>query len=78
MNKTFTLYEHKDFGGKSMKINLAEYSINLLHSLKGFDIHDDRSSLSWEVGRDVIIVLYKHMDGIGRSYTFGRGSGSDS
>ena len=77
MGNTFTLYEHTDFGGKSLKINLDKYSSNKLHSLKEFDIHDKLSSLSWDVDRDVIIVLYENSDGTGRTYTFGRGSGSD-
>lgn len=78
MENTFTLYENTDFGGNSLKINLDKYSSNKLHSLKEFDVHDKLSSLSWDVDSDVIVVLYEHSDGTGRTYTFGRGSGSDS
>lgn len=78
MSGKLKLYEHSNFRGISMEIDLDNYSIHTLHSLNGTDIHDKLSSLSWEVDDDVIITMYEHTNGTGRIYSCGRGSGSNS
>jgi len=78
MSGTFILYKHENFSGNSHTVNLGDYDINTLHSFGGLDIHDDLSSLSWNVDANVLVTLYEHDDGTGRRYSFGPGTGSDN
>jgi hypothetical protein len=77
MRNAFTLYEHTDFGGKELTLRLDDHPIDALHSLKGTALHDEVSSLVWDLPRDVVVVLYEHDDGTGRAYEFGLGTGED-
>lgn len=78
MPGTVTLFEHTDFGGRALWLGIDNFAESALHSLKGTALHDRVSSLRWDLPDDVVVVLYEHTNGTGRTYLVPSGRGSDA
>lgn len=61
----------KDTNYKGEKLTLEnitdQYPENALHAIKGA-LHDEASSMTWDLPPHVIAVFYEHDDGTGRQY----------
>ena len=78
MPGSFTLFENTEFGGRALTFHLDAHAENALHSIKGTDLHDRVSSLTWDLPADTLVILFEHDDGTGRAYPFGPGTGADA
>jgi len=78
MPGSFTLFEHRDYRGRALTLDLDDYVANELHSLKNTPLHDEVSSVRWDLPADRVVALYEHHDGRGRSYHLGPGAGADA
>lgn len=76
MSNYFTLYEHKNFKGRSHRVELDSKVDDRLYSLKSTRLHDKMSSIRWRLERGRSVVFFEDSDGDGRTYRI-RGSGSD-
>lgn len=75
---SFRLFDDDGYGGRSHLVNIGAVPPNTMHSLKKTPLHDKATSVSWNLPRGVIVVLYQDIDWAhpGRQYAIW-GSGSD-
>lgn len=70
------LFEHRDFGGSRTTIFLSEWAPGTVHSLRGWIIKDQASSVRWRtLGDRQTAKLYSNDDGTGVSYSNIKGWG---
>ncbi len=71
-----TMWQHS-FKGNSVDIfaGPAACQAGVLHSLRGSAVHDQMTSLTWNLPGHVIVVFYEHPNGTGRQFVIWR-SGS--
>lgn len=71
-----TLYEHSGFKGKRLEIEVGRNNEDNIQSLGGTGVHDEVSSVKWELSDGIFVVLYEHSDGNGKALIL-RGRGAD-
>lgn len=71
------IYEHKNFQGNYHYVNIDNNIVDgQLYSLQGTNVHDDMSSIKWQLSSGRKVTLYEHSNGTGRKYIIS-GTGSD-
>ncbi len=74
---TVIFYEHKNYGGKVVTASGAtKQDEDKYHSLKGSGVHDESSSIRWNIPPGKRVMLYVHSDGDGNAYEL-NGKGDD-
>ncbi len=80
-NNSFIIYKHDHYRGKSRTFSdiTKNYKENKRYSIKGTKLHDEVSSMKWNLPKGIEVVLTEHNDGEGRYFNMtGKGKDKDT
>src|SRR4051794_2047841 len=65
---SFTIYEHKDFGGALKIVNLDLQELNRVYSFSPLGFNDKISSVRWDLEAGRKLIFYTDSEGQGDQY----------